>query len=887
MKVLNELSVKDLKLNKKRSIVIIIGIILSTALICGVAGLVTSFQKTFVETAKKNQGNYHTIFYDVPKDELKYIEENRGVKDYYLSEGIGYSYLPNVTVTTSTGAEEKPYVNIIAMDNKFLNNMSIELQNGRLPESDDEIVVSARINQKFKTNYKVGDTITLNVGELKDDASDVDEKNSQSSENEIINTTPKTYKIVGIINRPTTTIEPYEAEWFTVITKMQTIKKQANIAVLYTNPYDYKKNTEYINKMVEVKVGENVDKSEVTIFNGLDKFYRSYKYKIKINNELLSYEGASLDDETLKTIYGLGAFIMGIVLVSSVFVIRNGFAISITERLKQYGMLSSIGATKKQIKKSVYFEGFILGIIGIPLGILSGVFAIYILVNVVNYILKDYVSSGTLLTYSMSWVAIVVSVIVSIVTIWLSCRKSAKKASKITPIEAIRSSEDVKLKAKKIKCPKIITKIFKTGGEIAYKNLKRSKKKYRTTVISIIVSVVIFIAISSFIQYGFKMSSSYYTEKNYNYVVYAYTTASNKNKEEFAKEQAKNYKMLTDISNLPDIGEFSINKTNVFEINMDEKHESELTDYGKDVKARYEESEEDGEKIDTINVISLSKDVYKRYLKKIGGNYETYKEGAILIDNNITYDEKGKRIQGSMYIWKKGDTVTGKINDKEYNIKIVAKTEERPNGVENLYNTHAYFIVSEEFINKTGYISASLYTQPNDTEKLDKEIEQYKKENNLTNSNLNTFNMEESIKAENAIVLVISIFLYGFIGVITLIGITNIFNTITTNMNLRKKEFAMLKSIGMTKKEFNRMIRLESIFYGVKSLIIGIPIGIALSYGMYKVFKNSMEMEYVLPYKAIAVAVIFVAVIIGIIMKYSMSKINKQNIIETIRNDNI
>ena len=881
MKVLNELSVKDLKLNKKRSIVIIIGIILSTALICGVAGLVTSFQKTFVETAKNSQGNYHTIFYDVPKDELKYIEENRGVKDYYLSEGIGYSYLPNVTVTTSTGAEEKPYVNIIAMDNKFLNNMAIELKDGRLPENDDEIVVSARINQKFKTNYKVGDNITLNVGELKE------EQNKENNETEIINTTPKTYKIVGIINRPTTTIEPYEAEWFTVITKMQTIKKQANIAVLYTSPYDYKKNTEYINKMIEVKEGENVDKSELTIFNGLDKFYKSYKYKIEINKDLLSYEGASLDDSTLKIIYRLGAFIMGIVLVSSVFVIRNGFAISITERLKQYGMLSSIGATKKQIKKSVYFEGFILGIIGIPLGILSGVFAIYILVNVVNYILKDYVSSGSLLTYSMSWVAIVVSVIVSIVTIWLSCRRSAKKASKITPIEAIRSSEDVKLKAKKIKCPKIITKIFKTGGEIAYKNLKRSKKKYRTTVISIIVSVVIFIAISSFIQYGFKMSNSYYTEKNYNYVVYAYTTASNEDKEKFAEEQAKNYKMLTDISNLPDIGEFSINKTNAFEINMDEKHESELTDYGKDVKARYEEPEEDGKKIDTINVISLSKDVYKRYLKKIGGNYETYKEGAILIDNNITYDEKGKRIQGSMYIWKKGDTVTGKINDKEYNIKIVAKTEERPNGVENLYNTHAYFIVSEEFINKTGYISASLYTQSNDTEKLDKEIEQYKKENNLTNSNLNTFNMEESIKAENAIVLVISIFLYGFIGVITLIGITNIFNTITTNMNLRKKEFAMLKSIGMTKKEFNRMIRLESIFYGVKSLIIGIPIGIVLSYGMYKVFENSMEMEYVLPYKAIVVAVIFVSVIIGIIMKYSMSKINKQNIIETIRNDNI
>ena len=180
-----------------------------------------------------------------------------------------------------------------------------------------------------------------------------------------------------------------------------------------------------------------------------------------------------------------------------------------------------------------------------------------------------------------------------------------------------------------------------------------------------------------------------------------------------------------------------------------------------------------------------------------------------------------------------------------------------------------------------------MYSQSNDVDKLDAEVEQYKNDNNLTNSNLTTFNMEKSVKAENAVVLVISIFLYGFIGVITLIGITNIFNTITTNMNLRKKEFAMLKSIGMTKKEFNRMIRLESIFYGVKSLIIGIPIGLLLSYGMYNVFRNSMEMEYVLPYKSIVVAVIFVAVIIGIIMKYSMSKINKQNIIETIRNDNI
>ena len=754
--------------------------------------------------------------------------------------------------------------------------MAIKVKEGKLPENDSEIAISTRINEKFNTNYKVGDSITLNLGELE--------------ENEIVNTTPKTYKIVGIIERPTTVIEPYEQEWFTVITKMKKVEEKVNIAVLYTNPYDYQKNTEEINKMVIAKDEEKNGDIELKTISGLRNSYKSYKYDVKINTELLSYEGANLSDETLKTIYGLGAFIIAIVLVSSVFVIRNGFAISITERLKQYGMLSSIGATKKQVKKSVYFEGFVLGIIGIPLGILSGILAIYILVQVVNFILKDFISSGYLLVYNMSWIAAVISAIVSVITIWLSCRSSAKKASKITPIEAIRSSEDVKLNAKKVKCPKFITKIFKTGGEIAYKNLKRNKKKYRTTVISIIVSIVIFIAISSFIEYGFKMSSAYYTEVNYNYVVYCNSTESTENQEEIIREQQKNYNILLDISKLDNIGEFSINKSATLMINIDDKYEENLTEYGKDIKSRYYQYEDSSfeEKIDIINIVSLSNDEYERYLKKIGGNYDTYKDGAILIDNNINYDSNGKKIQGSMYKWKKGDIIQGKIDEKDYSIKIVEKTEERPKGIENLYNTNAYFIVSEDFMNKIGnYNSARLYTQSKEPYKLNEEIEQYIKENNIKENKLLTFNMEESVREENAIILVISIFLYGFIGVITLIGITNIFNTITTNMNLRKKEFAMLKSIGMTKKEFNRMIRLESIFYGIKSLVIGIPIGILLSYGIYNMFKNSMEMEYILPYKAILVAIVFVAIVIGIIMRYSMSKINKQNIIETIRNDNI
>ena len=388
------------------------------------------------------------------------------------------------------------------------------------------------------------------------------------------------------------------------------------------------------------------------------------------------------------------------------------------------------------------------------------------------------------------------------------------------------------------------------------------------------------------------MSGAYYTELNYNYAIYSRSTVSSKDKEEFAKVEAREKEEFNEISKFDTVDDYSINKSATFKIKIDDQYKEKLTEYGKKVRETTESYEIDEEgnrkELDFVTIISLSQNQYEKYVKKIGGTYENYKDGAILIDNSINYDSNGKRVQGSKYTWKKGDIIHGQVGNKDYDVKIVARTEERPMGVESLYNTNAYFIVSEEFINGLEEHSLpGMYIQSKKVDKLDEQVENYMKENNITENTFWISNINEVVKEQNAVILVISIFLYGFITVITLIGITNIFNTITTNMNLRKKEFAMLKSIGMTKKEFNRMIRLESIFYGVKSLVIGIPIGILLSYGIYNIFKDNMEMEYVLPIKAIVMAIVFVAIVIGIIMKYSMNKINKQNIIETIRNDNI
>lgn len=900
MKILNDLSIKDLKLNKKRSLVIIIGIILSTALICGVAGLVTSFQKTLVDYQIKTEGNYHVTFYNVPKEELKYIEENRNVDKYYLSENIGYAKLEN------SQNKNKPYLYIVSMDNGYLNNMAVNLVEGRLPENSSELVISKHIITNGKVDLKVGDTITLEVGkrqlttgeELNQENTyrgnkDVIEEDEDIETEEIVDTNVKTYTIVGIAERPSYSKESYAAPGYTVITKMDTVGTKANISILYKNLFKYQEYTEDINKMVKANK-DDIKNREDIIFNGMrNGSYKSYKYDMIVNAELLAYKGANLSDGTMQLIYIAGGIVMAIILVTSVFVIRNGFAISVTERLKQYGMLSSIGATKKQIKKTVFFEGFILGIIGIPLGILSGIFAINIVIKIVNFILTKYVAEEIILMYSISWFAIIISIIIAVITIWFSCRSSAKKASKVTPIEAIRSSNDIKLKSKKIKCPKIISKIFKMGGEIAYKNLKRSKKKYRTTVISIIVSIVTFIAISSFIQYGFKMSGVYYTEIGHNINVYELNDY-NKN-----GEMQRVYNRFLDISKLDGIDEYSIHKTNYMQLNTTDY----LTDIGKKVKVfnvKKALGEEAVEEIDTIEIHSLGDKEYRKFIQKIGGKYEDYKDGAILIDDCITTDEDGRKIQGSLYNFKKGDSITGEIgisqtsNDntskrtKKETIKILEKTTQRPMGLQNLYSYSAYLIVSDEYIEQLGYKNlSSLMINANDSFKVEDEIKQFYKEKGISEDNYTILNRDEEVRANNAMVLVISIFLYGFIAVISLIGITNIFNTITTNMNLRKKEFAMLKSIGMTKKEFNRMIRLESIFYGLKSLIIGIPIGIGISYLIYKAFKTNLEVGYILPIKAIAIAIIFVILIIGIIMRYSMRKINKQNIIETIRNDNI
>ena len=872
MNLLNKLTITNLKLNKKRTIVTIIGIILATALITAVAGMVTSFRQTLINWTIKTDGNYHYSFKNAPSEELKYIENNRSIENYYLTQGIGYAKL------NESKNEYKPYLYVMSYNNGALKNAPIDLVEGRLPQNENELVISEHIITNGKVNYKIGQKISLEMGERLSENSKLDQQNPYNKDEEEFNFKfNKTYEIVGIMQRQKNNVEPYSAPGYTVITYLDdsNIKENTNIYVLLNKNKlkdRYKVFADILN--IPEDLAEKNVKGTITI-EKFDKLNETAKYKFEINKDLLRFQALEFGDSILSTLYALSIIIISIIIVTSVFCIRNSFAISITEKMKQYGMLASVGATSKQIKKNVFYEALILSVIAIPIGVLCGMLAVFIVLKVISAILAESLN-GMIFVYSIPWAAIGISVILAMITIFLSARKSAKRAAKVSPIEAIRSNEDIKVKSKKLRSPKIIKKIFGVGGDIAYKNLKRNKKKYRTTVISIVVSVAIFIPTSTFINYAFKTSSMYYQygEARYNLVV------------RVQKQNQADNESINKIIELDGIKEYSIQRSVIASVDIKDVKYSSM---GREYIGKFEE--EGGSTTTNFSIYSVDKEEYNRYISKLGLKYDDVKDKAILINSAITYveNDKGKYINTKFepYEYKVGDIIKVKlvgdgIEDKNTQIEIAKTTDKVPMGFEGR-TSNGYLIVSNEWIEQnSNYLlnGIELYINCNNSDVLEENIRKIDK-------NLNIINIDSSIREQKAMWIVIAIFLYGFITVISLIGVTNIFNTITTNMNLRSKEFANLKSIGMTTKEFNRMIRLESIFYGTKSLLIGIPIGTLLSYLMFKAFGESVDFGFIFPVSGVSISIIAVFVLIISIMKYSLNKINKQNIIETIRKDNI
>lgn len=881
MKLLNKLTLKNLRLNKVRTIVTIVGIMLSAALITVVSGMALSGRQTMIDGQTEWSGNYDVALDIIDTAKIDKIRQNRNVENAFYKERLGFS-----KATVADNAEYGYAVTAIS-ENAFDGCFKLKLEKGSFPTNSNEAVVTGAFKNTDGKDVKVGDKITLELGVLKGTDGKVlgesellDLSPKRFKESKITDKKQKTYTITGIIENPNTReLNPSSCfEIYTVSDEKAPVeairtKHMNKLYIAYTpqSEGNYLQNTADI---LGFKADDmnNVSSDEISPEDQQTSGVNGYSF----NTTLLAMKGYGGSEGTNVMIFSLAVIIIIIVMLASVFVIRNSFAISITEKTSMYGMLASVGATKRQIRRNVLFEGFILGLIGIPLGILLGLGVNAILIAILNSVLGD-VLSGASFVFVTPTIPIICAIVLSAVTIFCSSFFIALRASRIPPLVAIRGNKDIKVKNNKpYRTSKLTKKLFGVGGEIASKSLKRSRKKYRTTVISIVVSVAMFIAVSAFMDYGMTFTDHYYGKTDYSYMVVGIDS-----------KQAQTIEKMPEIENYLTVGsQYGYVSADV---HVNECGENFLYD------------DADGTKSFSVEFFEFEHDTFVQICKELKLDYNKVK-GGVLAYSKVTpdYGEGSRTYDDPVPLYGK-DAPTKFIvygNDEEGNelktgkLRVASLFDEIPKSADSVIGEGTIFgqglIIGEQGVissqvGKDG-CAVTLYANTSDHTSLTNRIESMEG----ADDSIYIYDYEEIVRQFNAIMLIVGIFVYGFIGVISLIGLTNIFNTISTNMQLRSKEFASLKSIGMTKKEFNRMIRLESLMYGIKSLLIGIPLGVLGVFAIFSAFsRGSVPMSFVFPWKAILISIAAVIIVVWLIMKYSISKVNKQNIIETIRNDNI
>lgn len=949
MNLMKTLTLKNLKLNRKRTIVTIVGIILATALLSALVTLVSSFQYSMIEYQKQKDGDFHVKFSNVKMSELSEFKNNRNIESTFETMGMGFAKLDGCK------NEDKPYAYVMATDEAGFERGCFHLIEGRMAKNEDEIVIPRHLKTNGRIDIKVGDEITLDVGKRYDSNTEsvIGENCAYEHEAETLtDTVTKSYKVVGIMERPGYGMEDYSAAGYTFVTYSDELaaidngtKSEAGEADTTLTVYSRYTQKALRNKDavtadiigVDEKLFAKANDSSVEMTaEESDRFLKEMedaKYDIYINGFLISYECVFPIDGTFKALFTVAVVVALIIILTSVYCIKNSFNISITEKIRQYGMLASVGATRRQIKSSVKTEAAMLGVVGIPVGTMSGILASLVLVKVVNALSAGWLNFA--LSFHTSLPALILAVILSIATIYFSATGSARRAAKVTPLEAIRNTKEIKIKSAKLKTPAVIGRIWGIGGVISYKNIKRNNKKYRTTVTSIVICSVTFIVISYFMSMAFSMVGMSYASTDYNIGInMSY------------KKDIDIEKLSKLVSGIEGVDDYLVGAGYDFDVDKPEY----TKEYGEYCRQLYDDSE-DVSQMFLITV--LDNKSYDKYASDAG--IKNAAEGAILV-NKCTFDvynensSKYVKKEMELYKYKAGDTIkcgynvyddassdenavegdtesstddnnavegdtesgtednSGYVDEETINngvrktvdVTIAGVTDKVPIGYKGYSYTTLLFMNQKGFESlwadgksgnelEPGYASYSAYVVAENADDYQDTFEKETEENpEYSQLHFYVSNLDKAMRDEKSLFTLLGVFAYGLIVVIALIGITNIINTLSTGMELRSREFATLRSIGMTDKQFAGMVRLESVFISVKALVIGVPLGILISY-LLCVMMNRMDdaIIYEPPYKAIILCIVVVIMLIYAIMKLSMTKLRHNNIIETIKNENL
>ena len=858
MNLYTSLTLRYLKQNKRRTLVTIIGIILATALICGIGNICTSFMDYQMRDEIQSSGSFYATFTDIDKEKASVITKSSGVSEYGYKKNLGSVILDKKNSTS---------LDINVFDKNTINSFQITLKKGSYPKNESELIVTQDLLNKW--NKKIGDKITLNLGELiYDDMGMISKlKNPQKT----------TFKIVGTLDKAL-----YNSKFAIAGFDINSVDKNEkfDVSICTKNPKDIYKTA--------ISIGKNIglvqkDDPQDESYN-YDEQANLYFKDIEYNEGLLRLLGASSYSNINITLLLIVGLVASLVIIATIATIYNSFSIAISERKKQFAILNSIGATKSQIMKFVFLEGFLVSIVGIPIGLLSGTVAIDIVFKVIKTFFKTSMFGELDLRVVFSPIVLILSTLVILLTIFISALIPAINAAKISPLEAIKNSSN--LKVGKIKSSKLVKKIFKTEGELAYKNLRRNKGKFRITLFSLIISIVIFISFNGFVDMFVEAN-----QINYGSITNDLTLYENNL---LTKEEVQ--KTIDELKKINGLKDVAIDKGYNLNVHVDEKN------INKDLRESLKQSryvDMDNSNYNFINSrlyipgyfsisnIKLSEGKFDRKTAKA-------ENGVILV--RYSYQEslakKGKVVLSN---YKVGDTLNctitsydsdGKESAKEVKLKILAITDEILTGNNQYPETSFGVVAYDDLIPSLGITddkSSSIYYVATNREKSTRdEVKKVAEENNLSVID----SIDEAQKLEQTM-NVMKIFVYGFIVVISLVSVTNIINTISTNINLRKREFAVIKSIGVTPQGFKKMIYMESILYGILSLLYGIPIGICMNVLMNKILEGMITVQTLIPYKAILICVVAIFVITFIASYIPLKKMSKENIIDNIRQESI
>lgn len=829
MKIINKLTFKYMKLNKVRTLVMMFGIILVGAMISGVFTLIASFHDLLIREQIKATGNYYAVLPEVAGSKLDIIKAEPEIKTISLAANLGFAELPeNINPV-------KPYFYIVGYDQNNFKSISLPLIKGRLPEREDEILFSNYYLSELNQDLKLGTEITLAIGmrTLKEEPLTL--KSAYQEGETLTNVQTKTYTVVGIIDEITSGGNNFPG--YTMITYFDSKKSDPNltytVSLLTENPKQIYEITEDLATKLDVEI-------------------------VKYNDNLLMMLGVNRGNHNgKKLLYMVGSILAVVIMVGSIGVINNGFNISLTERKKQYGILMSIGATRNQILLNVLFEVFLLVIVAIPLGLIAGIGGIGITLKFVNYLLADL--NDLSLQIIISPLAIGLSFLFIILTILISVLIPALKTAKTPPLQAIRMSSDVKVKKKQVKTSRLSRFLFGIEGVIALKNMKRNRRKYRTTIFSLFISIVLFFTIHSFIKLGFRSTNMYFDDQQGDIFVNLPAATEPKTAQQIIQKIVK----------LPKIDEVAIPEGIPVIIMAPKKQLLYLVTYDEAYLNKYLKQHNQKIKLNKNNEVILmntGKKIEEDKAKKkrlIEYNYFPAQKGMKLDLYNITSNDK-----------------MGTVVIKEITTKIpLGNSSGIPLAITSEHVFNKFKQQYEQFKDYSIIINSKQHQQV--TTLIQEIITKYNYEG------VAVYNNAEMLEQERKALIVISIFLYGFLSLITLIGITNIFNTITTSLFLRSKEFAVLKSMGLTNKGFNRILYYESIFYCLKALLYGLPVGLLINYFLINSFDEVFEMAHKLPLNTILITISGLVIIVFSTMFYSSRQLKKVNIITAIRTENI